>query len=433
MWFSSKKSNDSNITADQKPLCEYTLDSIHSACATIRFTPQGNIIAASHTFLSCVGYQENEIIGQHHKIFCYSEDINSNNYRNFWRDLADGNAQRGEFRRKSKHGEEIWLEATYIPVKKDGHVDHILKIANDITEKRQKAMENEAILDSVDKASAVISFTPSGEILSANQNFLDTMGYRSDEVIGRHHRIFCDDAFYQENPTFWTDLANGKPFAGLFKRINKSGNDVWIEATYNPVFDNSGKVVKVTKIAGDVTSRIQQNLKTQQAAEMASSTAEETARVSAEGEEIMRQLKTNYEKITQDLDSTSNTIEELSQQSAEISNIVVTIKSIADQTNLLALNAAIEAARAGEQGRGFAVVADEVRTLAASTTSSTEEINTMVERNNNLVQSSRKNMEDVAEQSGLNTELIENASALINEINSGANNVSEVVNQLIDG
>jgi methyl-accepting chemotaxis protein len=100
--------------------------------------------------------------------------------------------------------------------------------------------------------------------------------------------------------------------------------------------------------------------------------------LAVEGKRVLVNVKESMRRIERSSQETRNVVESLGKESEQISNIINVIKSIADQTNLLALNAAIEAARAGEQGRGFAVVADEVRSLAARTASSTVEITNMI-------------------------------------------------------
>lgn len=412
---------------------EKNWEAIQQSCATIEFSSDGTILSASEAFQRCVGYDISEIRGKHHRMFCHDTLVSSFEYRDFWRKLREGHVNRGTYLRKGKQGNNIWLEATYIPVLENGRVERVLKIANDITLDKESANDNQALLDAIHSSNAVIEFTPQGFVIDANKNFLTAMEFASlDDIRGLHHKTFCPPEFYHENPDFWLNLEKGKGSFGLFERKSASGKTVWIEATYNPVFDNEGHVIKVTKIASDVTNRIEQQLSVQRAAEVAHSTSVETAQVSDRGADILNGVQMNSDIISNDINLSSQLIEDLLAQSIEISNIVTTIKSIADQTNLLALNAAIEAARAGDHGRGFAVVADEVRTLAASTTKSTEEINSMVERNNSLVNQARKSMQAVTSQATKNQELVFEASQIIDEILKGANHVSQVVSDLVN-
>ena len=107
--------------------------------------------------------------------------------------------------------------------------------------------------------------------------------------------------------------------------------------------------------------------------------SKETNRELGKGGEIIHQTIKSIKKIAEQVNNSETVIDNLSQETESIGSILDVIKGIAEQTNLLALNAAIEAARAGEQGRGFAVVADEVRSLAGKTQESTQEIENMIE------------------------------------------------------
>lgn len=401
-------------------------------CASISFLPDGTILDANALFLDTVGYSLEEIQGQKHALFCPTEVLSSLDYKHFWADLAAGKSKQGTFLRKNKNGSDIWLEATYFPVEVDGKIVKVIKIASDITRNKIMADSQSAVYNAIDRSSATIEFMPDGTIITANDNFISTMGYRSQkDIIGQHHRQFCTPEFYQENPHFWAELAHGDFKTGQFKRINKQGKTVWLEASYNPIFDQFGKVIKILKVASDITERVNTQLAIQNAAEVAHSTSVETAKVSENGAEILRRTVDTSNKIVADIEVSTDLIEQLNHQSESIAKIVSTIGSIAGQTNLLALNAAIEAARAGEHGRGFAVVADEVRTLASRTSKSTVEIEDMVKQNSNLTQQAKASMSKVSERSTENAQFINEASGIIDEIQKGAEHVSNTVSKLL--
>ena len=401
-------------------------------CASISFLPDGTILDANALFLDTVGYSLEEIQGQKHALFCPTKVTSSLDYKHFWSDLAAGQSKQGTFLRKNKNGSDIWLEATYFPVEIDGKIVKVIKIASDVTRNKIMADSQSAVYNAIDRSSATIEFMPDGTIITANDNFITTMGYRSQkDIIGQHHRQFCTPEFYQENPNFWAELAHGDFKTGQFRRINKQGKTIWLEASYNPIFDQFGKVIKILKVASDITERVNTQLAIQNAAEVAHSTSVETAKVSENGADILRRTVETSDKIVADIEVSTDLIEQLNHQSQNIAKIVTSIGSIADQTNLLALNAAIEAARAGENGRGFAVVADEVRTLAARTSKSTVEIEDMVKQNSNLTLQAKNSMSKVSERSSENAQLINEASGIIDEIQKGAKHVSNTVSKLL--
>ncbi|WP_323954993.1 methyl-accepting chemotaxis protein [Aeromonas caviae] len=406
------------------------IEAIKAGAATVIFSPEGIIQEASTPFLALMGYGAAELIGQPHSQLCPRAWGESGDYRQFWRRLAQGEVQSGTFERVNRQGETRWLEATYFPVKHQGRVTQVLKMASDVTEQHQRLGRLEGLTEALDRSRAMIEFTPNGDIIHANANFLSVMGYTLGEIAGRHHRIFCDEAFLREQPRFWEELARGQFKSGLFMRHNSRGQAVWLEATYNPIRDGSGKVVRVVKFASDITARIEQNHATREAARLAHSTAQETLHSAEEGAGLLRAVVQTSSLIASQVDEAIALIGQLNEQSRSIEAIVSTISAIADQTNLLALNAAIEAARAGEQGRGFAVVADEVRQLAARTSLSTDEIARVVQKNRELTARVTDDMAGVAGSAELGKQQIAGVDKLMSEIHQEADRVSQTVSAL---
>ncbi|WP_421350018.1 methyl-accepting chemotaxis protein [Aeromonas veronii] len=409
------------------------IDAVKVGVATISFTPSGEILEANPLFLNLVGYSEQEVIGKHHRIFCDAHYVQSSSYAQFWEQLRQGHSHSGTYQRFDKQGRELWLEATYFPVKLDGKVVRVVKIASDITESYQQLSRQKAIISALDRALAIIEFTPKGEIVTANQNFLSCVGYSLSQLKGQHHRLFCDESFYREQPHFWDDLAHGQLKSGLFSRRDSHGNEIWLEATYNPIKDESGKVVKVIKFASEVTERIKRAQAVSEAANIAQTISQETTCFAETGSELLAASVAISSAISEQVSRTSGLIGQLNEQSKSIEAIVSTISSIAEQTNLLALNAAIEAARAGDQGRGFAVVADEVRQLAARTSLSTGEIASVVQKNRELTAQITSNINEVATSAQRGKEQIGEVSGVMSQIEQGAINVTETVSNLAIG
>ncbi|MDX1800891.1 MAG: PAS domain-containing methyl-accepting chemotaxis protein, partial [Marinobacter sp.] len=388
----------------------------------------GIIIDANDRFLSLAGYSLNEIKGKHHRLFCASSYSSTPMYTAFWQALASGQSQNGTFRRINKAGQTIWLDAVYFPVQDDqGVVTKVIKIASDVTEQQNDLLDRNAMFDALNKSLAVIEFKPDGTIIQANQNFLDAMHYELSDIQGKHHAMFCDEAFYRENPGFWKSLAAGKFYSGRFERKDSSGRRIWLEATYNPILDSDGKVYKVLKFASDITERVNTAF---EAAEVAASTSEETSQITLHAREALDEAVATSTQITQQVKQAGVISHRLSEQSKSITSIVTTIRGIAEQTNLLALNAAIEAARAGESGRGFAVVADEVRKLAGRTGEATEEIGAVVSANADLIKEIHHQMEQISEISAKGQAHISGVTSGIAEVEQGVTNFASLVHRL---
>jgi methyl-accepting chemotaxis protein len=381
--------------------------------ATIEFKLDGTIITANQNFLNLMGYRLDEVKGRHHSMFVAPGDRESAGYRQFWDNLNRGEFQSAQYKRIGKGGKEVWIEGSYNPLRgRNGRPYKVVKYATDVSGAKAVFAELQGKVEALDRSQGVIEFELDGTIITANENFLKLVGYRLDEVKGRHHSMFVEPGTREtgEYRQFWERLNRGEYQSAQYKRIGKGGKEVWLEATYNPIRDINGRVWKVVKFATDLSVRKQANAALakefetgvkalvgsvaasaddmQQTAQSLAAAAEQTDQQSSSVSTAAEELTASVSEISRQLTEATRVVDvavaearnseklvtDLVNAAAKIGEVTQIISDIASQTNLLALNATIEAARAGEAGKGFAVVASEVKSLANQTSKATGEI-----------------------------------------------------------
>lgn len=401
-------------------------DSIDSEMINVTVDSNMMITSLNKNFAKLVGYDQHKLVGTSLGTLspAYVKELPC--YRNFMLAMSEGRSVSDDYRYIAADGRMVWIHAAWCPSKdENGRVTHMSCYGLDATAAMDKARENSEFIQALLRSTAVIEFDTSGKIITANANFLNAVGYSLVQLVGKHHSLFCEPAYTAsaEYQQFWITLNEGNFVANRFKRIDSSGREIWLEATYNPVYDTRGNLYKIVKFATLVTQQVQREQEISSAASTAYDISQQTDISANQGAEVVQKTVGTMNKIVDQISSASEGIEALGKQSYLISSMVQTIGGIAAQTNLLALNAAIEAARAGEQGRGFAVVADEVRQLAGRTSNATEEIVAVVQKNQLLVDEAVANMGSSRSQAEQGLMLAEQAGSVILEIQSGAREV----------
>nr|WP_274643051.1 PAS domain-containing methyl-accepting chemotaxis protein [Pseudomonas serbica] len=407
-------------------------ESLESEMLVLTLDINGRVQSVNQNFLSEMHYKSNELIGRHIEEIVPDHLKNDEFQLRFKAALSRGEHFAGAVRLLRGTGQEAWLRSIVQPVRTaDGRIKHISMFSSDLTRTIEASREHENLIGALVRSTAVIEFDLSGNVLAANDRFLSGMGYSLAQIKGKHHRTFCLPEEYNsaEYQNFWRRLNAGEYVADRFKRVDSHGRTVWLEASYNPVTDANNKLYKVVKFATVITDQVNQEQAVSEAANIAYSTSQQTDQSAQRGNAVVTQAVDVMRDLARHMQTAGDGIEALNEQSLVIGSIVKTISGIAEQTNLLALNAAIEAARAGEQGRGFAVVADEVRQLASRTSQATDEIVLVVRQNQDMARNAVALMADGKLQAEQGLALAAEAGSVIVEIQDGAQKVVNAVGQ----
>ena len=432
MFFSKNKQNEiASLKAELYPL-QQVWEGLYREMLVLNILYDGRISHANDKFLESLGYSEDELTNNSFDNFITDSSRQSVEFKSLQQAIKKEGHWGGALQVMRSDGKAEWLRLIVHPVK--GEQDQLLYFSifgSVLTKTITASREQSDTIKAIYRSMAVIEFDLEGHVLKANEQFLAAMGYQESELIGKHHRTFCEASEYnsQEYLQFWDKLRDGQFIAERFKRVDKHGNIVWLEASYNPISNDANELYKVMKFATVITEQVNQEIAISQAAEIAYSTSTQTDKKAEQGASVIQDTVAVMTELAINMEQAANEISALDQQSQQISNIVQSISSIAEQTNLLALNAAIEAARAGEQGRGFAVVADEVRLLASRTSKATEEIVEVVQRNQSQTQNTVAVIEKGKEKAEQGLALSKESGEVMQEIQQGAQEVVNAIGQ----
>jgi methyl-accepting chemotaxis protein len=380
------------------------LDALGRSQAIIEFDLAGKILKANDNFCKAVGYQQSDIIGRSHSMFLSPEDAASSEYKAFWAKLSRGEYDQGQYRRRAKSGDDIWIEASYNPVFRFGKPYKVVKIATDITSMKRKSAEDDGKLVALSRAQATIEFTPDGKILGANENFLAALGYTAEEIIGKHHSMFCDQTYArsQEYRTFWEDLRAGSFSSGQFMRLGRDGKRVFIQASYNPILDDRGRVFKVVKFAFDVTDRMHAVEELGAALERLSQC---NIRVTldkpfvGEFETLRRDFNKSIAEFQKTLENVLSQTDELSRSSQEVSDASVNL---------------------AERSREQAVALEE-------TSAALEEITSTVRSSTENTKETRKLVQSARTSTAASTEVVERTVNAMQRIETASREISQII------
>ncbi|MDU0353527.1 PAS domain-containing methyl-accepting chemotaxis protein [Paraglaciecola aquimarina] len=431
MLFNNKKMS-LQIEALEKKLIEFNSiqHDLKKEMIYCSINKRGVITEVNEHFVNSCGYSSEELVNKSFVDFILKESRNKPYCMNMLEAISAGLHWHGAIQFVSSEGNVLWYRSIIQPIKNNEGDDINLAVySSELTRTISESRSKQDMLDALSRSSAVIEFDLDGIILDANENFIRGMKYSKEQIVGKHHQIFCDPEEVKslDYSRFWQKLNQGHFITSRFKRYDSQGGLVWLEASYNPIHDDNGVLYKVVKFATIITEQMDREIAISETAQVAFDISKKTDADTDKGMSVIETTIDTMEQLSAQMRTVSEGIFDLEKHSRTIAGLVNNISGIADQTNLLALNAAIEAARAGEQGRGFAVVADEVRQLALRTTTTTDEIVKVVNDNKHLTENAVALIEQSLKQVQTALELSNDGGKVMNEIKTGAREIVDAV------
>ncbi len=407
------------------------LDSaINRSQAVIEFNLDGVILNANENFLRTVGYSLSEVVGKHHSIFVEPGYASSEDYRQFWADLRAGKHRAGEFCRYAKGGREIWLQASYNPITDQrGQTIKIVKTGLEITEVKMRNADFEGQIAAINKSQAVIEFNLDGTIRHANANFLQTMGYSLDEIVGKHHRMFMkpEDATADSYRTFWEELRLGRSKVLQAARLNKHGKTVWLQAAYNTILDPLGRPLKVVKFASDITEQKNQQLQLEE--EQLRRNEQDRLRA----EDMQRKVTIVLNAVNEIANGNFNVEvpdigdDAVGQVAEALRQAVRAVRATLIQVQEVAGTVTLAAGELSSASRDISSGAQQQASSLEETASSLEEITSTVKQNTDNAQQARQlatSSRDIAEKGGA---VVGDAVRAMAEINDSSKKIADII------
>lgn len=354
--FNNKLKQENRQLREDLMCIEQVKSSLDSEMLVLQLDPQGRIEMVNGNFESEMLYRADQLLGRNIEDIVPAHVRSLDFYQRMKAAITRGEHLNGAFRLLRGNGQEAWLRSILQPVKNsEGRIRYFTLHSSDLTRTIEASREHESLIKALMRSTAVIEFDLDGNVLTANERFLATVGYRLEQIRGKHHRLFCtpEEVHSTAYQAFWDRLRRGEYVADRFKRIDAHGRVVWLEASYNPIFDAHDVLYKVVKFATVITDQVNQEQAVAEAADVAYTTSLGTDASARKATEVVTQSVSVMRGLEASMQEAAEGIQALDTQSRVIGSIIKTISDIAGQTNLLALNAAIEAARAGSRGAGL--------------------------------------------------------------------------------
>lgn len=403
------------------------LHAVYQSKAVIECEMDGTILFANERFLALTGLEPENVKGQNHRRFVSAAYAGSAEYRSFWETLRSARPVTGQFQRIDNQGREIWLQAECNPVLDErGQPCRVIMFASDITEQYLEKVSTDAQLQAIHDAQAVIEFDLHGNILKVNQNFIDTVGYSREEIIGQNHRLFVDEQ-EQKSPEYkqhWQRLRDGEFISGEFRRVGKHGRPIWMHGNYIPIIAPSGKVMRIMKYASDITQSVEANDSLRNMLEEASTVMNSIA----EGD-LTRRIQGSYPPPLDSLGEAINSaIRQISAVILRVNTNSTTLKASSIALDKNSQDARKAANATADEARDAYTTTEKIASDAAETVRALSEMNVSIRQ---IAEESQK-AANVAEQAvGLSSRAREDLSRLADS-SEGIGAVVKVINSIAE-